>query len=159
MANNINIYEGDVRLFMEANGSTMIFKGGQPIMDGGLEMAVLISLFTRNTYKNTDRSWPGNILFDDPNQKIGSDFEESLEKPITADYFRDVEDSGEKAIEWLIANNQIKSVDISVINPESYIAEVDIFIKPPYDENFILRVSKNSNSWVVQKLSPAHGRI
>ena len=71
-----DIYQGDPRLFLDSDGSFLKFTGGQPVMDRGLENIVLISLFTRP-------GWPGNVLFQDENQKIGSDFLDIANQSIT----------------------------------------------------------------------------
>ena len=71
-----NNYQGDPRLFLDENGSYLKFKGGQPVMDKGLENMVYIKLFT-------SKGWAGNTLFSNPANHIGSDFELSLEAPIT----------------------------------------------------------------------------
>ena len=45
-----NRFQGDVAVSITEDGAKMKFINGQPVMDQGLENAVLISLFTKKGY-------------------------------------------------------------------------------------------------------------
>lgn len=142
-----SIYQGDPRLFLDENGSFLEFKGGQPVMDQGLENLALISLFTR-------RGWAGNVLFQDQSQQIGSDFEATAEQPITIQTINDVTDAAEKALE----SDAFGNVTISVENPSGYKTDVKVTIEHPGQDIQELLISKNGLNWVAQKLFPAYER-
>jgi hypothetical protein len=67
---NVDLFLGDVKLFLTAAGSDFSMNGSQPVMEHGMENSVLISLFTRT-------GWVGNI-FQNTARQIGSDFEQTL---------------------------------------------------------------------------------
>ena len=143
-----NIFQGDPRLFLDENGARFEFIGGQPIMDGGLENLALISLFT-------DKGWPGNDLFRDPDQKIGSDFELSTRQPITMSSLNMIRDAALKALD----NQAFGEVSVEVTNPVSQRITVRVLIKSPGDDVRELLLSTNGLNWQIQALSPAHERI
>lgn len=142
-----DIFQGDPRLFLDEDGSYLVFKGGQPVMDQGLENLALISLFTR-------QGWSGNTLFQDPAQQIGSDFEVAAEQPITLQTINDVTDAAEKAL----TSEAFGDVTINVTNPNGYRTDVRVLIEPPGQDVGELLVSRNGLNWVAQKFFPAHER-
>ena len=142
-----NIYAGDPRLFLSENGSRLIFRGGQPVMDRGLENLALISLFTKN-------GWVGTVLFSDINQQIGSDFEEAVNQPITLTMLNDVAQAAERAL----VNPAFGNVVVTVENPNSSRLKVTILIQPPGQDSMVLILSRNGDNWISQKEEPAEGR-
>lgn len=142
-----DIYAGDPRLFLSPNGSKLIFKGGQPVMDRGLENLALISLFT-------SPGWVGNELFSDADQKLGSDFENAANQPITLTSLNDLVQAAERAL----VNPAFGDVTVTVENPNSYRLNVSILIEPPGQDSMELILSKNGDNWIAQKLDPAEGR-
>ena len=143
-----NNFEGDPRLIITANGTKLEFIGGQPVMDRGLENVALISLFT-------SQGWAGNEFFRDPNQKIGSNFEESANQPITLKSLNDIRDAAEKALNDPIFGK----VTVVVTNPNGYRVDVKITIEPPGQDIKKLLVSKNGINWQSQAIEPAYRRI
>ena len=142
-----DIFSGDPRLFLSKNGSRFIFKGGQPVMDRGLENLALISLFT-------GRGWVGNTLFSDIDQQIGSDFEEAAKQPITLSMLNDVAQAAERAL----VNPAFGDVVVTVENPNSSRLNVIILIQPPGQDSKVLILNRNGDNWIAQKLEPAEGR-
>lgn len=143
----MDIFQGDPRLFLTADGSSLKFTGGQPVMDRGLENLALISLFTR-------QGWPGNDLLRDPGERVGSDFEEATEQPITLQALNDIRDAAEKAL----INPAFGRVTVVVENPNSYRLNITVRLEPPGRDIKTLLISKNGLNWVAQSLDPAHGR-
>lgn len=143
-----DIFEGDPKLTLDENGSAMIFRGGQPVMDRGLENLALISLFTK-------RGWAGNIFFTDPNQRIESDFEEAANQPITLQSLNDIQDAAEKAL----SNPAFGNVTVTIINPNGYHTNVIIRMEPPGQNIIELFLSKNGLNWTAQANNPAYRRL
>jgi hypothetical protein len=141
------IYQGDPYITLTPNGAELTFLGGQPVMDQGLENQATISLFTR-------QGWPGNFLLVD-NQKVGSDFEVTSEKPITLNSLALLERSGENALRDDIFGN-VRAV---AINPKSYQHDVTITIEPPGSDPDTILLTKNGQNWINQAQNPAHKRI
>lgn len=144
----MDIFQGDPKLILTKNGSDMVFRGGQPVLDQGVENQVNISLFTRP-------GWAGNALFSNPQQQIGSDFEETNEGPITLTKLADIEDSARRALQSDIFGNIIPTTT----NPVGQRLNTVIRIEPPGRDILQLLVEKNGLNWVAQKINPAHERI
>lgn len=140
--------EGDPRLILTVEGSKLNFVGGQPTMDQGLENMVLISLFT-------SPGWPGNVLFDNPNERIGSDFEQSAMAAINLDTLNRIRNAAERAL----SNPVFGEVTVEVTNPTSNRIDVYILIKPPGADISALLLQRNGLNWVAQFENPASKRI
>ncbi len=143
----IDRFQGDPRLVLTENGAKLIFTGGQPILDAGVENLALISLFTM-------RGWAGNVLFEDPNQKIGSDFVTASRGAITLTSLNKIRDAALKAL----TNPLFGSVEVEVTNPTSYQIKTDIVLKPPGEDPQALTLLKNGINWIVQGTDPASER-
>jgi len=139
-------FQGDPKLTLGPDGAGMTFKGGQPVMDQGLENLVLIALFTR-------RNWCGNAMIENEDEKIGSDFETACDQPITLQALNDIRDAAEKAL----VNKKFKSVTVEVFNPKSALIKVDILISNDKGEA-ALSLEKSGAAWVMQASNPAYKR-
>jgi hypothetical protein len=139
-----DIFQGDPRLFLTGNGSKLIFKAGQPIMDKGLENFVLISLFTRP-------GWFGNSFVRE-RYHIGSEFENALNAPITVDSLNNIQIAAEKAL----ASSKIGDIVVEVSNPINFRLDVKITITPPGLQPINFLLSKDGINWFFQKSDPAY---
>ena len=143
-----DIFQGDPKLTLTVNGSDIPFKGGQPVMDKGLENLALISLFTRP-------GWCGNVLFKNEDEQIGSTFLQSTEGPITRSKLVDIEQAARLALD----NAAFGRVDIEVNNPQGHRINVIITIHPPGDDIKTLTLTKNGPNWLAQSADPAYKRV
>jgi len=108
------LYDGDPGLRMTPDGCTIDYESGQPDMDnGGLENAVVISLFSRF-------GWPGNALDENqPDRQIGSGFEETIEeKPMNSSTLLDIERAGVAALEWMKTVGAVKDITVTASIPK-----------------------------------------
>ncbi len=142
-------FNGEPRVFLGADGADMTFIDGQPIMDAGLENAVLISLFTKP-------GWYGNIFFVDVNQKIGSDYEIVTKEAITISSLNRTKQSADLALKPLLNTGIASEIIVDVTNPTSQKVDTRILVKPPGNENNELILTKNAGNWISQTLNPAH---
>ncbi|MCP4745029.1 MAG: hypothetical protein GY874_02655 [Desulfobacteraceae bacterium] len=138
-----DLTQGDPKLTLTADGADLTFIGGQPVMERGLVNLVLISLFTR-------RTWCGNALTDDPAQKIGSDFEQAVDQPITLSALNEIRDAAQKAI---MANEEVKSAEARVTNPESHFIRVELLIRTKLGQACI-SLEKDDRGWAVYDPNP-----
>ena len=83
-------FQGDPYITITADGSTITYIGGQPVMDRGVENQAMIALFTRE-------GWIGNAVISDPDEQIGSDFQEAHNQPITLNALLDIEQAAVRA--------------------------------------------------------------
>ena len=141
-------FSGDPRLTLNANGSSLVFRGGQPVMDQGLENLSLISLFT-------ERGWFGNVFFSSLNQQIGSDFMDATEGPITITTLNNVRQAADNALENPAYGNR----DIEVLNPNANNLSVQITNQPPGQDVNKLLLTRNGLNWLNQAKNPASGRV
>lgn len=148
------ILDGDPKIGIEENGAELYFYGGQPVMDQGLENAVLLSLFA-------DERWAGNALLTGKNEPVGSDYERfATDEAITLTTLDRLSDRVKKALAWMVSSNLAASIDVETSNPTGRQLEVVISIAPPGDGNIAtLLVARNGPNWVAQITDPAHARI
>lgn len=135
----------DPRIVMTADGSSLQFIGGQPLMDDGLENLVLISLFSGKT-------WCGDTLI---GQQIGSDFEEKCGQPVTRTSLNEIRNAAELALK----NPLFGKVIVTVSNPQSYRLLVKIVIQPPGKTPLTLSLFRSGGAWYYQSVDPAYRKI
>jgi phage gp46-like protein len=138
-----DIFQGDPAIKLTKNGATLVYIGGQPVMDAGLENQALISLFT-------EKGWPGNYLFDDPAQQIGSDFEKLARGPITLSKLDRIEKTAEAALKADIFG----TVRVTASNPESWQTDVSILIEPPGGRAFTINLVSNGQNKQKTRILP-----
>ena len=144
-------YQGDPKLTLDADGADLVFKGGQPEMDRGLENYVLMLLFTK-------KGWSGNTLFQDPDQRVESDFEKEANEPITAAMLVNVGQAAERALNRMISTKMASKIIAQARNPEGQRLEVGILIQPPGQDIQVLLLEKNGQNWINQAVDPAYLR-
>jgi phage gp46-like protein len=150
-------YEGDPKLTLGPDGSNIEYIGGQPVMDQGLENSALIDLFTKNREPDLNQNgWWGNLLTEDPEQKIGSDFVDTVQnQPITLKGLASIEQSAAKAL----TDDVYGSVSSTVTNPETNRIDNNIIIAPPGEDVNILLTTENAVNWKAQAEAPAHKNL
>ena len=139
-------FQGDPALSLGPDGSTLTFRGGQPVMDQGIENQVQISLFTA-------ADWPGNFLLG-PDNQIGSKFEKTARAPFTVAGLARVEQAAKTALAAPIFG----VIEALAINPESWRLDVGIIVGPPGDRKTIL-LTRNGQNWFNQAANPASEQI
>ena len=143
----IDTFQGDPALTLGANGADLTFKGGQPVMDQGLENQARISLFTA-------LGWPGNFLLPDT-QQIGSDFEEKARGPITVTSLAGLEKTAEAAMDDPVFG----TIRATASNPESWRINMVVEVAPPGESTSVISLTKNGQNWINQAANPAHERL
>ena len=116
----MNVYDGDVQLQHTEDGGDIQIVAGQPRMDGGLETAVYISLFT-------SRGWWGSASGDE----LGSDLEKILAGTLTTKTLNSASDEIRRALSWLVSDGVAKSVDVTVSAIGIYSVLLEIVIAEP----------------------------
>jgi len=145
-------FQGDTRLIIEPNGTTLTFTGGQPVMDAGLENYILHRLFVK-------QGWAGNYLFSDPNNQSGTDFEETAAGTLTLQKLTDIEKAGERALKKLQDTGFAESIHIEVFNPSADSLRIEITIKQPDQKAEQLTLSRVNSIWRSQFLNPAYEKV
>jgi len=146
-----NRYEVDPRLTIDEDGSDLEFIGGQPVMDAGLENAILISLFTED--------WFGNVFFNNPNHRVGGKFLYSLNQPLSISAVETIRKAALSDLNWLIVEKIASVVEVVVTNPEAKKISVVVLVKPPGKDVQALLLEKNGVNWVNQMIYPAYLKV
>ena len=144
---NKNRFEGDPKIIVDQDGWDMQFKGGQPVMDRGLENVVTLSLLTKE-------GWVGNYFLTEK-QKIKSKVRKLAAGAITISKLNDIRQEAEKDLDVDVFGNVIAEVR----NPVSSYVNLDILIQPPGSDIQKLTLQKNGQNWINQAGDPAYGRI
>lgn len=143
-----NQFEGDPKIVLTPDGATIPFTGGQPVMDGGLENMVNISLFTKP-------GWAGNTLFRKQDEQIGSEYEDIAKGSITLSSINNTRQAAEKALK----NPAFGDVAVDVVNVSGNRLDVKILIRPPGQDVQELILSRNGINWINQATNPANKRV
>ncbi len=124
-----DIYEGDPKLILGQNGSRFAYSGGQPLMDRGVENSISIDLGTKSRGENSHQNgWIGNHLMRDPAQRIGTDYQETVENiPITLAGLATAEQATKKALSGKLYG----TVESYVTNPSTDKRLNEITVNPP----------------------------
>ena len=134
--------QGDPRLILTENGSSLQFIGGVVLLDRGLENMALISLFTQP-------GWVGNNLL--ANQ-VGSGFEKAVDQPITRRALNEIRDAAEKALDSPLFG----TVTATVRNPQAHRLEVRILIERLGAQ---IELTREGGVWTYQATDPAYRKI
>ena len=145
-------YQGDPRLVLGEDGATIQIKGGQPVMDQGLENYVLIQWFTA-------KGWWGNDLFSNRYKKIGSDFEEVARGAATVSALARVQAAGRTALKDMVDSQLAKDTIVLARNPQGSRVDVGVIIDPPSGDLLVLAATQHGANWIAQKENPAHKRL
>lgn len=135
----INRFQGDPKIIITDDGMSLDFIAGQPVMDSGVENLALISLLTAP-------GWWGNDILLNPDEQIGSDFEEIAKGPITLSKLNDIKQSAESALN----NPAFGTVKTTVINPVSNQINIVNLIEPPGQDAQELILTRNGQNWINQ---------
>ena len=152
MTKKFNYLQGDPALFLTNQGANIIFKGGAPVMDQGIQNAALISLFTK-------KGWWANLLTNEPSKQIGSDFQEQGKKPIVDILsINNIEQSADRALKWMKDTGFAGTIGVTAFNPNAQQTVVDALIQPVGQDAQELRVSSHGLNWQAQANFPAEDR-
>jgi hypothetical protein len=137
----MDIYQGDPKIIIDENGADMIYPGdgGQPEMEQGVENQAIISLFT-------DEGWEGNYYLKNKDQKVGSNYRDTAEKPITLSNLELIRQSTINALSSPVFG-EIESI---VTTPSSGQIRNGISITPRGKNQSEIILQKNGLNWVMQ---------
>lgn len=153
----INRFDGDPKLTLGPDGSNLVYKSGQPVMDQGIENQIFFDLFIKSKGKTRNQNgWWANLLTDDPLKKYGSDYVDTvINQPITLNGLSNIEKAAKKALNSPIYGD----VEVVASNPEANRINVEITVKSPGEDIKVLIQTDNVANWVAQALEPANRNI
>ena len=151
-----DIFDGDPKLILDADGSRLEYKGGQPVMDRGIENIVLIDLFTQNAGENSHtQGWVGNHLMRDESWKIGSNFvDQTLNAPRTINGLENIEEATKEALD----KSPYGDVEATASNPSGDDVTNIINVQAPSGA-FTIRTDAVAQRWQAQFSDPANERL
>jgi len=143
--------QGDIYIYLTEDGAEISVINGEPVMDGGFESAVLISLFAN---ENKDH-WMNEYMSE--NEKMKGNFYSFIKNTAkTLTTMRKAEELAKLDLQWLIDTGAADDVQITIISesPVRINMEVNILANGNTIFNRIYGVN-----WLYQKNDPASGRI
>lgn len=148
----LTLHDGDLGLFNLPDGGEISSVEGQPILDGGFETAVFISLFSGKI-----KDWWANLLIEDDSEKIGGEFESLIESivlmPAT---LPDIEQAVKNDLAWFIADKLAKEISITLSIPKVNMLSTHIVFLLEDEKS----ISTNFNfNWNIQKTESLHERL
>lgn len=134
--------QGDTKIFMLPGGIEIIYDGGQPIMDSGLENSVLIYLFT-------ERGWPMNKILP-LSEQIGSDFISECRKSINITQLRKIEIVATQALKPFetIGFGKIRDLSVKMITGNQIF--LSFVVDPPGANAIEIQLSGYGANWKMQ---------
>lgn len=141
-------FQGDPKLILTDDGADILYSGGNPVMDAGLENLAQISLLTAP-------GWWGNSLLDDDDQKLGSNFEEVANGILNLQLLNDISQAAEAALD----NPAFGKVTSTVTNPADSTIKIENLIEPPGQDIETIILTRNGINWQNQAIDPAYLRI
>lgn len=149
-----DIYEGDPKLINGRSGSRFEYKGGQPVMDRGIENSVAIDLGTKRVGVHShQKGWVGNHFLP-TEQRIGTDYQDTVEnQPQTLAGLATIEQAAKTAL----SSKLYGDIEPVASNPQADTMINNIKVNSPAGV-FIIQ-TKFSQLWQFQALYPANERI
>ena len=136
----IDKFQGDPKFFINENGSRFVWINGQPIMDQWLENEILHAIFTP--------TWFGNSLFDSENEKFTSRLLETLDDVVTLESLNNIRDAIEKATNYIVETQKVKSIDVRVFNPRHNGITIEIIVTDKRNNLKLINFSYENSQWV-----------
>jgi hypothetical protein len=140
-------YEGDPKIYITANGADMSFRDGQPVMDRGLENAVVLSLHSR--------AWFGNLFLREASQKLNGRFEPTAEGPITLSNLANIENAAQTDLAWMVETGVASRVRTATENNTGVSTRTVVAVSPPGADVFTLVATRHGANWISQAFDPA----
>lgn len=127
------VTDGDPKLYLAGCCNDLHVTDGQPVMDSGLENAVLLSLFT-------PAGWWGNAI-SPPSGKFTSQLQTVARRTLNNKTRLDAEAYARDALAWMIADGAAKSITVESTLPAVNILGLIITITKP--DNTLARYTVN----------------
>ncbi|MBP7735959.1 MAG: phage GP46 family protein [Spirochaetes bacterium] len=142
--------QGDLYVYDTADGGEITVRNGEPVMDGGLENAVYLSLFGHAD----DLLWM-NEYFEE-SEKMSGEFNKFVSGSVlTAGSVMQAEEVAKKALKWMIEAEICDTIEASVTVTGK--SQSRITIELLKDETVLVSSNYEIN-WMYQKNDPASGR-
>lgn len=117
-------YEGDVKLSLCPDECGIQYENGNPIMTGGVDNTILVSLHTK-------RGWWGNLTRSKESEKYGSDYEDVNDNIITTGTLQRKQDKAINALKWMIDEGISEENTAECTNPQADRIDATIGVKIP----------------------------
>jgi phage gp46-like protein len=128
--------EGDIYLFHTEDGGQISFENGMPIIDGGLETTVYISLFS-------SLGWWGNDI-SQTSEQMNSQLETITTRTLTNQARLDAIEFTRQALQWMIDDNVAREIQIEATIISVSTLVIDIMITQP---DFTLITTRYELNW------------
>lgn len=143
--------QGDLYIYLTPDGAEIEVNNGEPVMDGGFESAVLLSLFESAEKDH----WMNEYMSED--EKIRGNFYSFIKSsPKNKNTMRKAEELAKLDLQWFIDSGTADEIEVEITS-KSHI-RIDMEINILADGNTIFNRVYGIN-WLYQMNDPASGRI
>lgn len=148
------VFDGEPRLIMTGDGVDWEIRGGQPVMDAGLENWVFYVLFTRSGW------WGNNVINGQYRHGEDCEFDDVTEQPLSRSMLIDSENEARRGLKQLV-DKGVASEIVAEITPRQAGIGIDFTIEvhsPDADASVIL-LQKYGLNWQRQIDDPSSERL
>lgn len=149
-------FEGQPYLVLTEQGAEIYWRAGQPVMDGGIENDIMMSIGC-----DSAGSFCGNPLLGKTQSTVlKSRFAAARLQPITETYASTCIQAIEYDLSWMKANGIVSRFDVNAaedISGKLYFV-IKVF-SPSNEVAALLALTKNGENWRIQKTDPANRRL
>ena len=155
--------QGDLFLFQTNDGGEISVKNGEPVMDGGLQTAMYLSLFgdfidekIKSKLEIAKKEWWGNEYLDEVEQ-LKSEFYSFIKgKPKSVQNILKAEELAKKDLQWFIDTDIADEivVDITSNDIQKIIMDVKILA-----DGETIEENEFEINWGFEKNDPANARV
>jgi len=148
------VWDGEPRMCMVDGGVDWEVRGGQPVMDAGIENWALISLFTES-----DPYWWGNYVLDGEYRLGDSNFVAILKDSITRTGLIDADKEVRRALELMKEKRIASEIKAELAINEQGGLDLVVQVYGPVSTLLNLLIQKHGLNWVMQATDPANERL
>jgi phage gp46-like protein len=141
--------QGDILIYNTLDGGEISVKNGEPVMDGGMESAVYLSLFEHDGTSH----WM-NEYNDLP---LGGKFIKFIQgKPKNVSNILKAEDLAKQDLQWMLNDGIAQKINTSIVSTTRNGILLTVEILANHD---IISLNEYEINWSFQKNDPAHVRL
>jgi phage gp46-like protein len=145
-------FDGEPKMIMTPDGVDWEIRGGQPVMDAGLENWAMIGLFTVP-------GWWGNYILDSEYQIGDCDFDTITREPLTMTSMMNADKEARRGLESLVQKKVASEIIADISARSGFGIDFRAEVRGPASTLANLMLQKYGLNWVRQTTDPANERL
>lgn len=144
--------EGDLYLYQTPDGGEISVKNGEPVMDGGFQTAMYLSLFGNTT----GREWWGNEYLTESEKLKGEFYSFINGSPKSVANILQAEELAKKDLNWFLTEKIADEINVNITSEDQdrISLSVEILANGVIIDKNIFKIN-----WGLEKESPADLRV